>query len=340
MKKNGKSEIILQAIVNAIHAGEYRPGERMPCGIELAEKYGVSHLTMRRILKQLKVHGFITMRPKKGIYVQGRTQPKHVVVVVEYADDPHAIFPRRLQRALVDAGCIINVFDLRLLVSHPEVFLNSFAVPQDFLIFSDAAFIPQELLDRVPPETRKIIYYRCGRKTAANDFQVLADHFDAGYKGMQSLLASGRKKLMLLETESAFLKNHPSYFYMKGANQMAAEAGVSLPKLLHPEELNSGKIAWALEPSRFDGILAAQDFYLIPIIEAARIRGVRIPNDLALVGHCNTPWAEQYSLSSTDIQANKIVSKIIDIILEGRKQVTKIPAKMIYRQSCPAVNNL
>ncbi len=337
MKNTGKSDIVLQQIVNAIHSGEYPAGGRMPCGVELAEKYGVAHLTMRRVLERLKAHNYITMRPREGIYVRSRPLLKHAVVVMEYADDPHALFPTRLQRALVDAGCIINVFDARVLTTQPEVFLNAFAIPQDYLIFCGfEALAPRKVLDRVPGETCKIMFHSCEYAHPPEARLVIPDHFDAGYQSVRALVEFGRTRLAVFANETIHDEYSVNRLFFQGINRAAEDFGIRPPHPVLSEEVAHAKLTAMLESGRYDGVVAAQDSFLIPVIEAAERLRISIPNDLALVGHNNTPWAEQYNLTSVDLQPAETVRKIVEII-QGRRrqQETVVPAKIVYRKSCP-----
>jgi GntR family transcriptional regulator len=56
-------------IVTAIHDGEYKTGDLLPSQRALSEKYGMSHMTVRRAINELISEGIIYSIQGKGIYV-------------------------------------------------------------------------------------------------------------------------------------------------------------------------------------------------------------------------------------------------------------------------------
>ena len=60
---------IFEEIKSAIEAGEYAPKERIPSEPELAEKYGVSRITVRRAVEELCVEGYLIKQQGRGTFV-------------------------------------------------------------------------------------------------------------------------------------------------------------------------------------------------------------------------------------------------------------------------------
>ena len=56
-------------IADAIRAGRYVPGRRLPSERDLAEEFQVSRPTIREAMIALEIRGFIEARPGSGIYV-------------------------------------------------------------------------------------------------------------------------------------------------------------------------------------------------------------------------------------------------------------------------------
>lgn len=54
----------------AIQAGEYRPGEALPSGPKLAERFGVSRVTVQQSMKVLKAEGLVVGRSGSGVFVR------------------------------------------------------------------------------------------------------------------------------------------------------------------------------------------------------------------------------------------------------------------------------
>lgn len=60
---------LTQSLEQAILAGEFRAGEKLPSERELATKYGVSRPTVREALKQLADRGLLNIEPGRGSFV-------------------------------------------------------------------------------------------------------------------------------------------------------------------------------------------------------------------------------------------------------------------------------
>ena len=63
------SQQIASAIAEAIAAGRYAPGRRLPPERELAEQFGVSRPTVREAMLALEIRGLVEARHGSGIYV-------------------------------------------------------------------------------------------------------------------------------------------------------------------------------------------------------------------------------------------------------------------------------
>jgi GntR family transcriptional repressor for pyruvate dehydrogenase complex len=66
---------IADTLADAIEAGKYRLGDRLPTERELAEQFGVSRPTLREAMIALEMLGLIEARHGLGIYVTGNVRP-------------------------------------------------------------------------------------------------------------------------------------------------------------------------------------------------------------------------------------------------------------------------
>lgn len=58
----------------AILTKVFKPGEKIPSGIELVKQYGVARMTVQQALRVLKDEGLIQSRQGSGVYVRERTE--------------------------------------------------------------------------------------------------------------------------------------------------------------------------------------------------------------------------------------------------------------------------
>lgn len=66
---------IADTVAEAIEAGQYKLGDRLPTERELAEQFGVSRPTLREAMIALEMLGMIEARHGLGIYVTGNVRP-------------------------------------------------------------------------------------------------------------------------------------------------------------------------------------------------------------------------------------------------------------------------
>jgi DNA-binding FadR family transcriptional regulator len=66
---------IADTVADAIEAGQYKLGDRLPTERELAEQFGVSRPTLREAMIALEMLGMIEARHGLGIYVTGNVRP-------------------------------------------------------------------------------------------------------------------------------------------------------------------------------------------------------------------------------------------------------------------------
>lgn len=75
VKQNRISEEVLSQLKEAILAGTYRPGGKLPSERELCEQFEVSRVVIREAVRALELTGFVQLRqgPSGGAYVQDLT---------------------------------------------------------------------------------------------------------------------------------------------------------------------------------------------------------------------------------------------------------------------------
>ncbi len=56
-------------IAERIHAGEYKPGERIPSLVALIEEFGIANATGQKVMRALRADGLIHTEPGMGSFV-------------------------------------------------------------------------------------------------------------------------------------------------------------------------------------------------------------------------------------------------------------------------------
>jgi DNA-binding LacI/PurR family transcriptional regulator len=93
-------------------------------------------------------------------------------------------------------------------------------------------------------------------------------------------------------------------------------------------------------PDRPTAVFASSDFRAAAVFEAARRAGLRIPQDLAVVGYYNTPWCHMLPvpLTSVDLRVDELARRAVAALNETTRNSTEVgpvqPA-LIERASSP-----
>ena len=64
------SDKVVSQILDLIHSGELKPGEKLPSEILFSEKFSVSRGVIREAMIQLQALGYIRRKTKEGTYIQ------------------------------------------------------------------------------------------------------------------------------------------------------------------------------------------------------------------------------------------------------------------------------
>lgn len=66
---------VFAAMRERIVDGTYPPGERLPSVVDVCAEFGISQMTARRVLKELRQEGLAEMQPGIGTFVTELPQP-------------------------------------------------------------------------------------------------------------------------------------------------------------------------------------------------------------------------------------------------------------------------
>ena len=177
-------------------------------------------------------------------------------------------------------------------------------------------------------------------------FRVTSDFFAGGHESARHLLGQGCRRPVLVD---ALYELPPHYYpgsahhqYNLGYRRALEEAGLAGSERFffnsHESANDAARIQELLTaPGRPDGILALGDFRAVQVIRAATALGLKIPDDLALIGYYNTPWCEMIAppLASVSIEPAAFAAAIARTVAnpKGVSPITKIPPRLVIRRS-------
>ncbi|MFC7529510.1 GntR family transcriptional regulator [Actinoplanes sp. GCM10030250] len=133
-------------LATKIRAGEYRPGEALPAQRELSSRYGVTLMTLRQALQELRDDGLILQQAGRGTFVAPVQAAYRVDTLRSFVDDlrdqGHQVStevlgavvsaaPGPVRRILTAEGQVLRLERLRLLGGRPVIHQTSW-VPEPY----------------------------------------------------------------------------------------------------------------------------------------------------------------------------------------------------------------
>lgn len=206
----------------------------------------------------------------------------------------------------------------------------------DGLIFGDARTDSPYLDDLA---ARGVTFVLVSRH-AGNHIAVTCDDLLGGRLVANSLLASGRRKIAILSGQpyASTAQDRAT-----GAIEACREAGVHIPErnvLAGGFDVAGGRKA--MEEllacgERPDAIFATNDFAAIGAMGVLRDRGMRVPDDVAVVGYNDTPIAAELGIPLTTVRSpmHEMGRLGIDLLLRMLRgepvESVRLPPELIIR---------
>lgn len=184
-----------------------------------------------------------------------------------------------------------------------------------------------------------------GAVMPGDDYGIVgSDNVGGGRMATEHMLNLGRKSIAFLGDTS--LPEISQRF--EGCRQALQAAGIPIDEALvinTPFDIEEARRATSplvdLYP-RFDGIFASSDMIAIAAIANLRQRGIRVPEDVSIVGFDDIPSGAHVSPSLTTVhqKINAAGKAMVDILMTalsgGPPTATTLPCELIIRQSCGA----
>lgn len=179
---------------------------------------------------------------------------------------------------------------------------------------------------------------------------VGSDNFEGGLLATRHLIALGRRSIAFIGQAAPITSAQTGLSQMAGrlAGFRAAMAAADLPADMTviqsaPTGRQAGGDAVAALLARgvaFDGVVATSDLVAIGAIDALAGRGLRVPEDVAVVGYDDAEVARMVRPALTTIRQDAIVagqllvSKLLRAMGGYQIQSERLPTELVVRASC------
>ncbi len=331
---------VAEAIEREVIPEARRGDGKIASEVTLAKRFGVSTITVSKALASLVSRGLLERVGGSGTYArqpsEGRTRPdvRQVVAVMPLPLEGHQELSVHLSRELQSRLFVPCVFDggntEALCATLPE-FLKS--RPFGAIIDGNSKF-PFETLDELHRETRLVFVSHYEGTRRHNAAYVLYDHQGKGRMAVRHLLDRGRRRIAVINMP--IKPRWSSELFAKGCREAFDEAGIEPAAQLCDETATAVDYEALLKGRRpIDGVVTIADHRVLPLLGLMRKRGVRIPDDVAVIGGGDTDWAVRHELTSVEPMERELSREAVNALEDGHATGLLITPRLVFRGSCP-----
>lgn len=357
-----KYESVSEAIMKMIETGEF-PSGKLPSEQSIMKRFKIGKITAYKALEKLAEQGVIVRIKGKGTYVNDRNKwsgadfviSRSVAVVMHTSGHYHGDFFTSVKDNLIEKGYFPIAFDVKN-YHFDEFFYKSNLTSlltsgiKGLLIYGNA-YWRAPFMEKYP-QIKSIFMDYYDYDGVPPYGGVMADYECGFYLATKHLLSCGRKNIVLFrhhwrlagKVTDSHRKNNPIFQMEEGYRKALKECGCAEKENIFVK--SNDKIGFDLQlkgllsstPEPIDAVICSSDSLALEVLFAAIKIGVKVPDDLAIVGLYNTPWSLESPVPMTSINMNteQIAKKSIEMLLDPSSQkgnIVKIKPNLIIRES-------
>lgn len=364
--KKTKHQQILEHVRQAILGGTYQAGDRLPTDGQLMRQFSTSRPTVARAMRDLEMEGYLERRAGSGSFVRvpAQTKPSLIGILTPevgehellqpicseialqcqkhnlsllWADSPepngndsgktdHEKTAKELCERYISLG-VAGVFFTPVEFSEPMLAANREIAEQ-----LDANGISVVLIDR-----------DIERLPKRSQFDLVGiDNFRAGYMQAKHMLSLGCKRIAYV---SRRVSASTISLRIAGFRHAMLSDGISAANTLEfCGDLNSKPFVDSIVAKHPEAVICANDTTAMMLMRALIQRGIKIPDDIRMIGIDDVKIASMAMVPLTSIQqpCRAIGSAAVNTMvrrIENRKMCAhdiQLDVELIIRDSCGA----
>jgi DNA-binding LacI/PurR family transcriptional regulator len=343
---------VLEQVTRAISQGEFKRGDKFYSITELAKKYKVSNITCRRVISELASRGLIECIPNKGSFIKSTLLKREINLFSSFETSIESRIDKSIIYSELYKGIVREADKLHFsLKTVSKKYLETCPPSNDTTMLLLLEHLPEdkELLNLVTGKNK--ICVCCHSIGKSEKISTVRSNYTKGVHAIIShLLSLGHKRIAFIscELESRWV---PSRFdgYYKALVDNDIQIDFSLVKAIHETDQKSINMAiddllkLKCPPT---AIFAANDGRALQILEYCKAKGIRVPEELSVVGFDNLPETAVSSPPLTTIdnfweeQGREAIRMFLELSENPSQKVkdVMIEPKLIIRKSTKTLN--
>ena len=346
-----KEEQVRNILLERIGSGLYAENEKIKSIRDLAGEFQVSKLTIQQAISNLTLQKILRSEHGRGTFVVPRHEQsagnKLVGVLMNTTGDLNAPLSNSVLQQLQSLGYYPVVLDTSNHTEDPAELprrlgelINS--DPCGIIVNGMSDMDSSEILNLLDRVKNVAIVLSQNPKYKGDALQVVSDYAWGHYIGVKHLLELGHRNILIIPTSSILYSRVIEA--LRGCQRAFEEFGVEWDfdkRFIGTgnEQDDMDKMVKLLScKNRPTAVFASMDYSAVKIYRAAAKAGLKIPDDLSVVGYFNTHWAEQLEpkLTSVSVKETEIGRTVVDELFgsngSGKKKIIFKP-ELIVRNS-------
>lgn len=178
-----------------------------------------------------------------------------------------------------------------------------------------------------------------GRISGSNIYSVYNRDEEASYEAVSGLLRAGRKRVLFLTDSSSYSVSQKMKGYERALQDYSLPVLEEL-KLYMDNRIHLVRdILLSRSTLEYDSVFATDDALAVGAVKYAHAKGLKIPEDLSIIGYNNSEYSVccEPELTTIDNTSEKLCNLTIDNImklLKGEEVPAEVPVKCMIVKRC------
>jgi len=355
----GKTDSILEDLRNLIVRGGLSPKSRLPTQRELVDRYRAGPMTIQNVFSRLARDGFIESKGNLGTFVAGN--PPHlcdyglVFISRQGVSDWRRFYTVLLNEAsTINDGRARKMHFYHNIAGHTDSHAQQDRLLADMCAHKLAGVIfttdpPAEMIHRVPWQSLPVPIVAIMSKPGIPGVPVVTLHDESFMaRALDYLVSRGRRRVAFLDNMRPTL----AAFEARQNYLLATIADKGMTCQSH-WRLTAGALAAVgvrniiqllFEPGRSnrpDALFVTDDNFVEYATAGLMAAGVRVPEDVDVVAHCNFPWPAPNAMPIKRLgyDAREVLRQcmnVIDMQRQGQTPPKQVLVEAVFEEAVAA----
>lgn len=340
-----KKDLLYEKLKSEILDGKYDASQKLPKEIDFARQLDVAKVTLRSALSRLEEEGLVARIHGKGTFVVPEKAKKRDILVIvgnlnEFAN-PSIYILEGIKNAAVKNGINIKICDRQYLEAlTPKAFAQNVRDNKISGIIAIASyFIGDEYLLRLLKSSGVpvLLPHAFSSDCRVTGFAtIVPEQAEGCMRAIEYLSSQGHKRIAtIVHTLSPnLIRGYNKDGYKDLLKKYGADTDDKLIKFMAYEKEDTIKAVneWMKLSEPPTAIFCFSDYFALYVYEALNKLGIKIPEDISVMGFCGYPGSAMMDppLSTIDLEYNKAGELAIGLISKaeewyGKKSRSSVP---------------